>query len=142
MAPLYLHWVKTHLETHSAPQGCPRGWCQSFPGLQSVLRGLPGPPVRGQGCGSRFPALKLPVLPRLPEPVSRPPCTGEPRAGWAWGLSDPEVWALPSLAAPAPPHPSTRLGPPRCPRTQGPLPLALLPALGSLQGSPLPRRHG
>lgn len=87
------------------------------PGLVPVLS---GPPERA--LWGPLPSPQLPVLPRLPEPVSRPPRTGEPRAGWAWGLSDPAVWALPSLAVPTPPHPSTRLGPPRCPRTQGPCP--------------------
>lgn len=125
------------------PPGLPPGSVPVLPSPpERALRGLPGPASCPRpGLQEPLPSPRLPALPRLPKPTSRPPW-GEAGAGQDWGLSDPEVWALPSLVAPASPHPRTRLGPPRCPRTQGPLPFALLPQLASLRGSPLPRRCG
>ena len=118
MAPPYLHWVKTHPETHSAPQGCPLGQCQCCPVLQSVLcRGCQGqPPVHSQGCRSRFPALgslRCPAYPSPPpalhgeKPVqARPGASLTPRSRLCplWSrlphrIPEP-TWGLPAVPAP------------------------------------------
>lgn len=104
------------------PPGKPTLPPGAAPGAGAVLSGPPG-----VLCGGRFPALSSQCCPacRGPSPALR--AQENPVRAGPGGLSDPAVWALPSLAVPTPPHPSTRLGPPRCPAHPGPLPLALLP---------------
>lgn len=122
VAPLYLHWVKTHLETHSAPRGCPRGWCQCFPGLQSVL------------CGGRFPALSSQCCPACPSPSPALRAQENPvRAGPGASLTQRSglcpLWPCPPHRIPAPAWGLPAVPAPRAPAPRSPPRTGLSPGL-------------
>ena len=105
------------------PPGCPPGQCQRCPVLQSVLCGCcrGQPPVHGQGCRSRFPALGSRRCPACPSPSptlhgenpvrAGPGASLTPRSGLCplWShlphhIPEP-AWGLPAVPAPRDPCP-------------------------------------